>query len=246
MLVMPRRIELRISRAVFPVKGLMAQLAWRYYDRHYSAFNPFDRDNPDDRTQPWLTPSYHIFDVHKRSSWSTSRTSVSTAPAASWAGVGQGIDRRPADAGVLVFGSLGEGRDRFLRLGADFPQREAAATRTSSVLEARAVASVSTTSGPSVAIASTAGGLIDTRSPLAETSVVASRAVVIVSGQGGKRFGGLAPCGGLAVALGKLLEPLFGGLRTTGFLGRPPVANVPPGQHDQDQGHQEGDQFLFE
>jgi iron complex outermembrane recepter protein len=56
--------QIALAGSVFPVKGLMAQLAWRYYDRHYSAFNPFDRDDPNDKVQPWLTPSYHLFDVH--------------------------------------------------------------------------------------------------------------------------------------------------------------------------------------
>jgi iron complex outermembrane receptor protein len=31
---------------------------------HYSDYSPFDRDDPNDRAQPWQAPDYSVFDLH--------------------------------------------------------------------------------------------------------------------------------------------------------------------------------------
>lgn len=48
----------------FPVDGLFVSLVGRMYRRHYSAFSPFDRDDPTDRAQAWEAPGYSKFDLH--------------------------------------------------------------------------------------------------------------------------------------------------------------------------------------
>jgi outer membrane cobalamin receptor len=49
---------------IYPVKGLNFQLIWRHNANHYADFNPTSRDDENDRTQSWKTPSYSVFDMH--------------------------------------------------------------------------------------------------------------------------------------------------------------------------------------
>ena len=46
------------------LKGVQANLTWRYYDNYYSAFDPFSRNDETDREQVWKIPSYSLFDAH--------------------------------------------------------------------------------------------------------------------------------------------------------------------------------------
>lgn len=56
--------QVALAGSVFPIKGLQTQLIWRYYDRYYSDFDPFSRDDETDREQVWEVPSYYVFDLH--------------------------------------------------------------------------------------------------------------------------------------------------------------------------------------
>ncbi len=44
--------------------GLQTEIAWRFYDTYYSAFDPFSRTDPNDRAQSWQIPSYSLVDLH--------------------------------------------------------------------------------------------------------------------------------------------------------------------------------------
>lgn len=50
--------------AIYPMKGLRAQLLGKYYANHYAAFDPFSRTDETDRAQVWETPAYTVFDLH--------------------------------------------------------------------------------------------------------------------------------------------------------------------------------------
>lgn len=56
--------QVAIAPSVFPIKGLQAQLVFRYYDNYYSDFDPFSRSDPSDRAQVWKVPSYSLVDLH--------------------------------------------------------------------------------------------------------------------------------------------------------------------------------------
>ena len=56
--------QFALAGSVFPIKGLNAQVVYKYYARYWSDFNPFDRANPGDRAQPWKVPDYGVMDFH--------------------------------------------------------------------------------------------------------------------------------------------------------------------------------------
>jgi hypothetical protein len=56
--------QLALSFTLFFPTGLQTQLVWRYYDNYYADFDPFSRNDMDDRAQVWKVPSYSLFDVH--------------------------------------------------------------------------------------------------------------------------------------------------------------------------------------
>jgi len=56
--------QLALSFTLFFPTGLQTQIVWRYYDNYYADFDPFSRNNEEDRAQVWKVPSYNIFDVH--------------------------------------------------------------------------------------------------------------------------------------------------------------------------------------
>lgn len=47
-----------------PANNLDVQLVGTSYFRHYSDFNPLDRDDQTDRSQPWQAPNYTVFNMH--------------------------------------------------------------------------------------------------------------------------------------------------------------------------------------
>lgn len=56
--------QLAAGLTVFPALGLQAQVVVRYYDSYYSDFDPFSRNNPDDRAQVWQIPAYTLVDFN--------------------------------------------------------------------------------------------------------------------------------------------------------------------------------------
>jgi outer membrane receptor protein involved in Fe transport len=53
-----------VGLSIFPVPGMQAQLLWRNYSNYYSQFDPFSRQDKDDREQVWQIPAYNLFDVN--------------------------------------------------------------------------------------------------------------------------------------------------------------------------------------
>lgn len=49
---------------VYPVKGLSVKLQAYRYSRYWSDYDPLSRTNSSDRAQPWVIPSYSLFDLH--------------------------------------------------------------------------------------------------------------------------------------------------------------------------------------
>lgn len=58
------QVQIMYGVTVFPTQGLFIQLLGRTYAKHYSAFDPLDRDDPDDMAQSWQAPGYSVFDAH--------------------------------------------------------------------------------------------------------------------------------------------------------------------------------------
>jgi iron complex outermembrane recepter protein len=56
--------QIALAPSIFPIKGLQAQLVYRFYDNYYSDFDPFSRASADDRAQVWKVPSYSLVDLH--------------------------------------------------------------------------------------------------------------------------------------------------------------------------------------
>ncbi len=53
-----------ISGTVFPIEGLSASLAYKYYGNFYANWNATTRLFKDDRAQSWKTPNYSLLDFH--------------------------------------------------------------------------------------------------------------------------------------------------------------------------------------
>jgi outer membrane receptor protein involved in Fe transport len=56
--------QLAYAASVYPVGGLWLQVQGRSNFNYYAAFSPDDREDPEDRAQPWKTPGYTVFDFH--------------------------------------------------------------------------------------------------------------------------------------------------------------------------------------
>ncbi len=56
--------QLALAGSAFPMKGLQAQLVFKYYDRYYADWDPFTRTDPDETAEAWQTPAYGLFDLH--------------------------------------------------------------------------------------------------------------------------------------------------------------------------------------
>lgn len=59
----PQR-QFSYSASLFPVDGAYLQVVGKTFMKHYANFSPFDRDDPNDRVQPWQAPDYSVFDLH--------------------------------------------------------------------------------------------------------------------------------------------------------------------------------------
>jgi hypothetical protein len=56
--------QLGLSAEYHTIDGFCFSADWLYYDRLYANFDPVNRNNPDDRIQPYRIPSYSLFDVY--------------------------------------------------------------------------------------------------------------------------------------------------------------------------------------
>jgi iron complex outermembrane receptor protein len=56
--------QFAIGGTVFPVRGLQAQLLFRYYAANYADWEPSSRTDASDRGQSWQAPSYGVLDFH--------------------------------------------------------------------------------------------------------------------------------------------------------------------------------------
>jgi hypothetical protein len=56
--------QVAASITFMPIRGMQAQLAWRWYGNYYSDFEPTGRTDETDRAQVWKVPSYNVFDLH--------------------------------------------------------------------------------------------------------------------------------------------------------------------------------------
>ena len=56
--------QLALSFTLFFPTGLQTQLIWRHYDNYYADFDPFSRNDMNDRTQVWKVPSYDLVDLN--------------------------------------------------------------------------------------------------------------------------------------------------------------------------------------
>jgi outer membrane cobalamin receptor len=55
---------LSIGATARPVKGLYVNATFTTFGDNFSQFDPEDRDDPNDRTQPWRIPNYSLTDLH--------------------------------------------------------------------------------------------------------------------------------------------------------------------------------------
>jgi len=53
-----------LSGTFRPVHGATVTLLYKYFMDHYANFDPADRNNPNDTTQPWKIPDYGLLDLH--------------------------------------------------------------------------------------------------------------------------------------------------------------------------------------
>lgn len=53
-----------IGLSIFPVSGMRAEIQWRLYDKFYARYDPFSRQDPNDKAQVWQVPSYNLVDLH--------------------------------------------------------------------------------------------------------------------------------------------------------------------------------------
>ncbi len=63
--------QVAVTASVFPIKGMTAQLVYKYYDKNYADWSPFSRldedypaDGGDRGVQSWMAPSYAVMDLH--------------------------------------------------------------------------------------------------------------------------------------------------------------------------------------
>lgn len=56
--------QMAVGATVKPIKELRVQGVLRYYAKHYSAWDPTSRTDPNDRTQSWEAPDYSVLDFH--------------------------------------------------------------------------------------------------------------------------------------------------------------------------------------
>ena len=56
--------QIGLSAEFHTVDGFRFSADWVFYDRLYANFDPVNRNNPDDRSQPYRIPSYSLFDLY--------------------------------------------------------------------------------------------------------------------------------------------------------------------------------------
>jgi outer membrane receptor for Fe3+-dicitrate len=56
--------QLGLSAEYRSVDGFSFSADWVFYDRLFANFDPVNRNNPDDRAQPYRIPSYSVFDLY--------------------------------------------------------------------------------------------------------------------------------------------------------------------------------------
>ncbi len=56
--------QLGFSAEYHSAEGFRFSVDWVFYDRLYANFDPVNRNNPDDRKQPYRIPSYSLFDLY--------------------------------------------------------------------------------------------------------------------------------------------------------------------------------------
>jgi len=56
--------QLGLSAEYHNADGFRFSADWVFYDRLYANFDPVNRDNPDDRSQPYRIPSYSLIDLY--------------------------------------------------------------------------------------------------------------------------------------------------------------------------------------
>lgn len=58
------QLQLGVFTEVNLLDFLNLQLSWNYFDRHYANFDPTGRQDPDDLTQSYRIPAYHLLNAH--------------------------------------------------------------------------------------------------------------------------------------------------------------------------------------
>ena len=56
--------QVGLSAEYRTISGFRFSADWLYFNRLYANFDPANRNNPDDRTQPYRIPAYSLFDVY--------------------------------------------------------------------------------------------------------------------------------------------------------------------------------------
>jgi outer membrane cobalamin receptor len=56
--------QVGLSAEYHTVSGFRFSADWLYFNRLYANFDPANRNNPDDRTQPYRIPAYSLFDLY--------------------------------------------------------------------------------------------------------------------------------------------------------------------------------------
>jgi iron complex outermembrane receptor protein len=56
--------QFALAGTVFPIRGLLAQIVYKYYAQNYADWDPFSRTIVGDRAQSWKAPSYGVADIH--------------------------------------------------------------------------------------------------------------------------------------------------------------------------------------
>ena len=58
------QMQLFVGVTVFPIPGFQAQLSWNHNAEYYSQYDPFSRNDKNDRAQVWQIPDFDVFDLH--------------------------------------------------------------------------------------------------------------------------------------------------------------------------------------
>ena len=56
--------QLAFETTLFPIEGLKATVSYKYFCDFYAGWDPFSRQDPDDKAQSWRIPAHGIVDLH--------------------------------------------------------------------------------------------------------------------------------------------------------------------------------------